>query len=76
MATLNVKNLSDALYRKIKARAKRHRRSVSQEITQILEQAVAETEPLSLLDLEGLGEELWKGIDPADHVERERDSWD
>jgi hypothetical protein len=30
MATLNVKHLPDALYRKLKARAKRERRSVAQ----------------------------------------------
>jgi plasmid stability protein len=29
MATLNVKNLPDALYEKLKARAKRERRSVA-----------------------------------------------
>ena len=35
MATLNVKNLPDGLYRKLQARAKRQRRSVAQEVTQI-----------------------------------------
>jgi plasmid stability protein len=35
MATLTVKNLSDALYRKLKARAKRERRSVAQEVMKV-----------------------------------------
>ena len=76
MATLNIKNLSDALYRKLKARARKQHRSVSQEVTRILEEAVASSEPLSLLDLEGLGEELWEGIDATEHLDRERASWD
>jgi len=40
MATLNVKNLPDALYRKLQARAKREHRSVAQEITHILAEAL------------------------------------
>jgi plasmid stability protein len=40
MATLNVKNLPDSLYRKLQARAKRQRRSVAQEVTQILSEAL------------------------------------
>src|SRR5262249_6294673 len=40
VATLNVKNLPDTLYRKLKARAKRERRSVAQEVAVILSQAL------------------------------------
>jgi plasmid stability protein len=75
MATLNIKNLPDGLYRKLRERAKRQHRSVAQEVTYILEQALAEREALSLLELEGLGKELWAGIDGAEHVERERGAW-
>lgn len=76
MATLNVKNLPDRLYKKLKARAKRDHRSVAQEVTHILVQALEEPDRLSIMDLRGLGKELWNGIDPAHHVERERSSWD
>ena len=76
MATLNVKNLSDPLYRKLRARARREHRSISQEVTRILEQAVAEPEPLSLLDLKGLGKQYWRGGDPVDQVATERAMWD
>jgi plasmid stability protein len=75
MATLNVKNLSDALYRKLKARAKRERRSVAQEVTVLLTQALERPEPLSILELQGLGKELWHGIDAASHVANERAGW-
>jgi plasmid stability protein len=75
MATLNVKNLPDGLYRKLKARAKRERRSVAQEVTVLLTQALDATAPLSILQLQGLGKELWRDIDAAAHVEQERAVW-
>jgi len=30
----------------------------------------------SLLELEGLGAEIWKGIDAQEYVRKERESWD
>ena len=30
----------------------------------------------SILALEGLGKEIWEGIDAQEYVDRERDSWD
>ena len=78
MATLNVKNLPEPLYRKLRKRAKEQRRSVAQEVTYILEQTLL-AQPLhrrSLLELRGLGKEIWKEIDAATYVRRERDSWD
>lgn len=76
MATLNIKNLPDDLYRRLKERAKRRHRSVAQEVTHILSQAVAEVEPLSILELRGLGKEVWGPVDAAQHVAEERRSWD
>ena len=76
MATLNVKNLPDALYRKLQARAKRERRSVAQEVTQILSDAVAIPKPLSILELQGLGKEHWQGVEATEHVQHERTAWD
>jgi plasmid stability protein len=76
MATLNIKNLPDGLYRKLKARADRERRSVAQQVTRMLEEALHEPEPLSILELQGLGKEAWNGVDAAAHVEAERRSWD
>jgi plasmid stability protein len=76
VATLNVKNLPDALYRKLRARAKRQRRSVAQEVTQILSEALDTPRALSILELQGLGKAHWQNGDAADHVERERSAWD
>jgi plasmid stability protein len=76
MATLNIKNLPDKLYKKLQARAKRERRSVAQEVTQLLAEALETPKPLSILDLKGLGKEHWRAVDAAEHVEKERASWD
>jgi plasmid stability protein len=76
LATLNIKNLPDPLYRKLQARARRERRSVAKQVTEILSRAIEAPEPLSILDLQGLGKELWLGIDAAGYVRCERASWD
>ncbi len=75
MATLNIKNLPEPLYRKLRDRAKRRHRSVAQEVTSILEEALDAAEPLSILALRGLGKEVWAGVDAARHVAEERRSW-
>lgn len=76
MATLNVKNLPDALYRKLQRRARQQRRSVAQEVTQLLSAALEARPSQSIVALRGLGKELWVGIDAPQHVDRERRSWD
>ena len=76
MATLNVKNLPDGLYRQLQARARRQRRSVAQEVIHLLSDALTSPRPLSILELKGLGKELWENADASTHVKRERSSWD
>jgi plasmid stability protein len=76
MAILNVKNLPDPLYKKLKARAKQDRRSVAQEVTYLLAAALDLPPPLSIMELQGLGKELWRDVDATAHVETERASWD
>ncbi len=76
LATLNVKNFPDDLYATLRARAKREHRSVAQEVMHLLGQAPELREPLSILDLQGLGRKLWDGVDAADCVRDERDAWD
>ncbi|MCY4075098.1 MAG: hypothetical protein OXH04_06680 [Acidobacteria bacterium] len=76
MAILNIKNLPDDLHAKLRERARRERRSVSGQATHLLEQALSEPPHPSILELRGLGKEIWTEVDPAVHVERERDGWD
>lgn len=76
MAILNIKNLPDALYRKLQARAKRQHRSIAQEVTHLLSDALETSKPLSILDLKGLGKAHWKVVDASKHIAQERNSWD
>ncbi len=76
MATLNVKNLPDDLYDKLRSRAEREHRSIAQEVTALLSAALDTPAPLSILDLEGLGASLWRDMDATAHVETERAAWD
>jgi len=75
MATLNVKGFPDRLYAKLQRRAREQHRSVAQEVTKIVSDALAPRKPLSILDLKGLGKEVWQDVDAAAHVKRERGSW-
>jgi plasmid stability protein len=76
MATLNIKNFPAGLSRRLKERARREHRSIAQEVTHIVERALEEEVPLSILELEGLGRELWQDGDAAEHVDAERRAWD
>jgi plasmid stability protein len=76
MAILNIKNLPAPLYKKLQARAKREHRSIAQEVTHLLTEALETTKPLSILELQGLGKEHWHGIETTKHIQRERASWD
>lgn len=75
MAVLNVKNIPDSLYRKLKMRAKHQHRSIAQEVTHILSEALETQKGLSIMELEGLGKDLWRDVDATEHIRRERDSW-
>jgi plasmid stability protein len=70
------RSLPDPLYRKLRERARRQHRSISQEVVHLLSQALHAETPLSILELKGLGKARWRGIDPVAHVARERRTWD
>jgi plasmid stability protein len=76
VAVLNVKSVPDKLYRKLQARAKRERRSVAQEVIHILDQALTEPPRLSIMNLQGLGKEIWRDIRSDQYIEAERRAWD
>ncbi len=80
LATLNIKNFPDPLYEKLQERARREHRSVTQEVIHILDHTLDHTldheKTLSIMGLEGLGKEIWEGIDAAEYIRGERDSWD
>jgi len=75
MATLNIKNFPDPLYELLQERAEREHRSIAQQVIHLLEESAGKPTLHSILELRGLGKELWKDIDPVEHVRAERDSW-
>ena len=76
MATLNIKDFPDGLYKRLQVRARKHRRSVAKEVTLMLEEALAGFEQLSLESLRGLGKNAWRDVDAVSHVDAERRAWD
>ncbi len=76
MATLNIKNLPDRLYRRLRRRALEQHRSIAQEVTHVLSEALESPGQRSILALRGLGKERWTGTEAAQHVDAERRSWD
>jgi hypothetical protein len=47
-----------------------------EDLAAILRRSVT-TKPIhSILELEGLGKEIWEGVDVQAYIDRERDSWD
>lgn len=76
MATLNIKKFPNDLYEHLRVIAEQEQRSLSQEVIYLLRQAVRSKEKRSLLELRGLGKELWKDVDVGDHIQHERDAWD
>ena len=76
MATLNIKNFPDDVYQKLRERAEREHRSVSGEVVHLLSEAIEPPQLRSILDLRGLGKEIWGDVEAAAHVDKERRSWD
>jgi plasmid stability protein len=74
MATLNIKSFPERLYEALRERAKRRHRSLAQEVIHLLEREV-QAEPRSLLELRGLGREVWRGVEAERFVAEERASW-
>lgn len=76
MATLNIKNFPEPLYQRLQEQAERDHRSMAQEVIHLLEKVTETLEPVSLLELRGLGKECWEGVDAVEYIRKERDSWD
>ena len=76
MASLNIKNLPDSLYQRLRARAKLQRRSIAQEATHLLAAALDAPQTHAILALRGLGTAEWHNIGATEHVARERAAWD
>ena len=77
MATLKIKKFPEKLYKRLQRRAKLDRRSLSQEVIIFLQNAVAQPEKSSILELRGGEEkEAWHNINVTQHINTERNSWE
>ena len=47
-----------------------------EDLAGIIRQQMSPKRKHSILELEGLGQEIWKGIDAQEYINQERDSWD
>lgn len=75
MATLNIKDFPDELHAKLKEQAKKDGRSLSSEVEYLLAQQLLRTPKYTLRDWQGVGAEVWKGVDADAYVRKERKSW-
>lgn len=64
MATLNIKGFPDGLYRKLQARARKDRRSLAQQITYLLQEAIEVPKPLAQQELRPFGRDFSDPWDP------------
>lgn len=48
---------------------------LAEQLIALARQRLAEPKKHSILEMEGLGKELWEGIDAQEYVNRERESW-
>jgi len=46
-----------------------------EELTALVRRQVTTSTRRSILELQGLGKEIWQGIDAQEYVDRERASW-
>lgn len=45
-------------------------------LSRIVRYQVEEKQVHSIMELEGLGAEIWQGVDAQEYINQERDSWD
>ena len=46
-----------------------------EELAAIVRRRITPKPKRSIMELEGLGKEIWQGIDAQEYVDQERDSW-
>lgn len=68
-------NLYQNIRRQIESLAPIEQLRLLEELTALVRSRRAVKASRSLLELEGLGKEIWQGIDAQDYINRERDSW-
>ncbi len=60
---------------KIKSLTLNEQMRLMEELASIVSHRKTATSKRSILDLEGLGKDIWQGIDAQEYIDRERQSW-
>ena len=76
MAPITISDIPPDVHAALEARAATHGRTVAEEAAAVLTASLRPARRHSLLELDGLGKELWEGIDTAAYIDEERRSWD
>lgn len=71
MATLDYQHIL-SLARQLEWREQLH---LLEALARVIRSDITPTPASSIMDLEGLGQEIWQGIDIAQYIHEERASW-
>jgi hypothetical protein len=71
MATIEYQHVR----RIVQALSQSEQRRLIAELSKDLQHADASVQDVSILELKGLGKEIWQGTDAQEYVDRERASW-
>lgn len=75
MATLNVKNFPDGLYRMLRRRARERGRSLSREVTVLLSEQILRPKRYTIRDWPKALRGAFRDRDVEGFLKKERDSW-
>ena len=77
MATHNVSRTYDEYVKKIQTLTPEEQLSLEEVISASLKKILGGKKVKhSIMELEGLGADIWKGVDAQEYVAKERNSWD
>ncbi len=66
----------DEIFEQTKTLTLEERKELMKLLIDDMDTPEAQDEEHSILELEGLGEELWQGIDPKEFIKQLRSEWD
>ena len=69
-------DLSQSILSQVQKLPREEQRELAAEIVRHLNAPASTAARPSLLELRGLGKEVWAGVDVKDYLRQERDSWD
>jgi hypothetical protein len=75
MATDTYHEVLDQAWRLIQVLSPDEQLQLIEELREIVQRQISSKTKHSILELEGLGKELWEKVDVDEYIEQERNSW-